>query len=74
MRAHGHGRINFDSGELISGLIRNHGPPHEDLRSGRFIRDFMVMRITAISLCIDAVIHVLTDSQDPEPIRCIEFR
>ena len=22
-RAHGHGRINFDSGELISGLIRN---------------------------------------------------
>ena len=76
MRAHGHGRINFDSGELISGLslIRNHGPPHEDLRSGRFLRDFMVMIITAISLCIDAVIRVLTDSQDPEPIRCIEFR
>ena len=73
-RAHGHGRINFDSGELISGLIRNDGPPHYDLRSGRFLRDFMVMRITAISLFIDAVIHVLTDSQDPEPIRCIEFR
>ena len=73
-RAHGHGRINFDSGELISGLIRNHGPPHEDLRSGRFLRDFMVMRITAISLCIDAVIRVPKYSQDPEPIRCIEFR
>ena len=73
-RAHGHGRINFDSGELISGLIHNDGPPHEDLRSGRFLRDFMVMRITAISLCIDAVIRVLNDPQDPESIRCIEFR
>ena len=74
LRAHGNGRINFDSGELISGLIRNHGPPHYNLRSGRFLRECMVMRITAISLCIDAVIRVLTDSQDPEPIRCIEFR
>ena len=74
LRAHGNGRINFDSGELISGLIHNDGPPHEDLRSGRFLRDFMVMRITAMTLRMDAVIRVLTDSQDPEPIRCIEFR
>ena len=72
-RAHGHGRINFDSGELISGLSRNDGPPRCYLR-GRFLRDFMVMRITAISLCIDAVIRVLNDPQDPHPIRCIEFR
>ena len=71
--AHGHGRINFDSGELISGLIRN-DEAHYDLRIGRFIRDFMVMRITAIALCIDAVIRVPKYSQDPEPIRCIEFR
>ena len=73
-RAHGHGRINFDSGELISGLIRNDGPPHYKIRSGRFLRDFMVMTITAISLCIDAVIRVPKYSQDTEPIRCIEFR
>ena len=73
-RAHGHGRINFDSGELISGLSRNDGPPHFDLRHVLFLRDFMVMRITAIALCIDVVIRVPKDSQDPEPIRCIEFR
>ena len=73
-RAHGHGRINFDSGELISGLIRNDGPPHYKLRSGRFLRDCMVMRITAIALRIDVTIRVLKYSQDPEPIRCIEFR
>ena len=74
LRAHGQGRINFDSGELISGLIRNDGPPHYDRRSGRFLRDFTVMRITAIALRIDAVIRVPKYSQDPEPIRCIEFR
>ena len=74
MRAHGHGRINFDSGELISGLIRNDGPPHYGLRSGRFLRAFMVMRITAITLFIDAVIRVPKHSQDPHPVRCIEFR
>ena len=73
-RAHGHGRINFDSSELISGLIRNDGPPHHDLRSGRFLRDFMVMRITAMTLHIDSVIRVLKYSQDPDPIRCIEFK
>ena len=73
-RAHGHGRINFDSGELISGLIHNDGPPHEDLRSGRFLRDFMVMRITVVAVCMDAVIRVPKDSQDPHPTRCIEFR
>ena len=73
-RAHGHGRINFDSGELISGLIRNDGPPHLHLRRGRFLRDFMVMIITAITLCIDAVTRVPKYSQDPDPIRCIEFR
>ena len=71
---HGHGRINFDSGELISGLIRNDGPPYDDLRSGQFLRDVMVMRITAIALCINTVILVLKYSQDPDPIRCIEFR
>ena len=73
-RAHAHGRINFDSGELISGLIRNDCPPHNDLRSGRFLRDFMVMRITAMTLHIDTVIRVPKDPQDPHPIRCIEFR
>ena len=73
MRAHGHGRINFDSGELISGLIRN-DEAHYDLRCGRFLRDFMVIKITGIALCIDAVIRVPKYSQDPEPIRCIEFR
>ena len=44
-----------------------------DVRSGRFLRDFMVMRITAMTLRIDAAIRVLKDSQDPEPVRCIEF-
>ena len=73
-RAHGHGRINFDSGELISGLIRNHGAPHYDVRRGRFLRDFMVMRITAMTFHIDTVIRVPKGPQDPEPIRCIEFR
>ena len=75
-RAHGHGpdgRINFDSGELISSLIRN-DEAHYDLRSGRFIRNVMVMRITAITHCIDAVIRLPKYSQDPEPMRCIEFR
>ena len=73
-RAHGHGRINFDSGELISGLIRNDGPPYDDLRNGCFLRDVMVMRSTAMTLRIDVTIRVLKYSQDPEPIRCIEFR
>ena len=72
-RAHGHGRINFDSGELISGLIRN-DEAHYNLRSGRFIRDFMVMRITVVALCMNTAIRVPTYSQDPHPIRCIEFR
>ena len=72
-RAHGHGRINFDSGELISGLCRN-DEAHYNLRSGRFLRDFMVMRITAMTLRIDAVIRVPKYSQDPHPIRCIDFR
>ena len=63
-----------DSGELISGLSRNDGPPHFDLCRGRFLRDFMVMRITVVALCIDAVIRVPKYSQDPDPIRCIEFR
>ena len=73
-RAHGHGRINFDSGELISGLSRNDGPPHFDLRRGRFLRDFMVMRITVVVVCIDSVIRVPKASQDPHPIRYIDFR
>ena len=73
-RAHSHGRINFDFGELISGLSRNDGPPHFDLRRGRFLRDFMVMRITVVAVCMNAVIRVPNDSQDPHPIRCIEFR
>ena len=73
-RAHGHGRINFDSGELISGLIRNDGPPHFHLRRGRFLRDFMVMRITAMRLHIDTVIRVPKYSRDTEPIRGIEFK
>ena len=72
-RAHGHGRLNFDSSELVSGLRRNDGPPHCELHSGEYIRAYMVIRITAIALRIDAVIHVLTDSQDPHPIRCIEL-
>ena len=63
-----------DSGELISGLSRNDGPPHFDLRRGLFLRDFMVMRITDMTLRTDAAIRVLNDSQDPELIRCIEFR
>ena len=49
-------------------------PPY-DLRSGRFLRDFiMVIIITAMTLLIDAVIRVPKYSQDPEPIRCIDFR
>ena len=63
-RAHGHGRINFGSGELISGLSRNDGPPHFHLRRGLFLRDFMVMRITVVAVCIDAVVRVPKDSQD----------
>ena len=66
--------MNFDSGELISGLSRNDGPPHFDLRRVPFLRDFMVMRITVVAHRIDAVIRVPKYSQDPEPIRCIEFR
>ena len=72
-RAHGHGRINFDSGELISGLIAMMRPPY-DLHSGRFLRDFMVMIITDMTLLIDAVTRVPKYSQDPHPIRCIDFR
>ena len=63
-----------DSGELISGLSRNDGPPHFDLRLGLFLRDFMVIRITVVTHRIDAVIRVPKDSQHPHPIRCIEFR
>ena len=73
-RAHGHGRINFDSGELISGLIRNDGPPHFHLRRGRFLRDLMVMRITVVAHRMNTVIRVPKHSQDPHPIRYIEFR
>ena len=48
--------------------------PHYHLRIGRFLRAFMVIKITGIALCIDAVIRVPKYSQDPEPMRCIEFR
>ena len=73
-RAHGHGRIDFDSGELISGLSRNDGPPHFDFRRGLFLRDFMVMRITVVAHRMNTVIRAPKYSQDPHPIRCIEFR
>ena len=72
-RAHGHGRINFDSSELISGLRRNDGPPHCELHSGEYIRAYVVMRTAAIALRIDEMIRVQNHSQDPHPIRCIEL-
>ena len=71
---HAPGAMDFDSGELISGLGRNDAPPHYDLRSGGYLRGHMVMRITAMVLRIDTLIRALKYSQDPDPIRCIEFR
>ena len=51
-----------DSGELISGLSGDDGPPHCNRYHEGYIRDNMVMRITATIILIDTAIRALKES------------
>ena len=48
-----------DSGELISGLSGDDGPPLCNRGCGGYIRDNMVTRITATTIRIDTAIRAL---------------